>query len=345
MTPVRAWTPTSGPRTTSSATSTDGGSTRRTSPPTARAGGRSCSWPTRPSSTCTRSSRSSRPRVGTTPDSTKIADLYHSFMDEESVEAKGSKPIRPVLEAAADLRDVRDLAAFLGDFEKNGGGGLFASYVDNDDRDAERNIVYVRQGGLGLPDETYYRDDKFAEKREKYVEHLERMFGLVGHEDAGRRRRDRAARRDPARRGPLGAGRDPRRHQDLQPQDAGRAEGPLPGLRLGRLDPQPRRQPRHPGRGLRPAAVVPRAPLGRAHRDAHRGLADLDGREGRPRRRAVPLRARSSRRTSTSTAAPWAVRRSCGPAGSAASRWSRARSARPSAASTPSGTSRRAPRR
>ena len=269
----------------------------------------------------------------------------HSFMDEESVEAKGSKPIRPVLEAAADLRDVRDLAAFLGDFEKNGGGGLFSSYVDNDDRDAERNIVYVRQGGLGLPDETYYRDDKFAEKREKYVEHLERMFGLVGHDDAGRRRRDRAARGDPARRGPLGAGRDPRRHQDLQPQDAGRAEGPLPGLRLGRVDPQPRRQPRHPGRGLRPAAVVPRAPLGRAHRDAHRGLADLDGREGRPRRRAVPLRARSSRRTSTSTAAPWAVRRSCGPAGSAASRWSRARSARPSAASTPSGTSRRAPRR
>jgi endothelin-converting enzyme/putative endopeptidase len=121
---------------------------------------------------------------GDDPDSTKIADLYASFMDEESVEAKGSKPIRPVLEAAVDLRDVRDLAAFLGDFEKNGGGGLFSSYVDNDDRDAERNIVYVRQGGLGLPDETYYRDDKFAEKRERYVEHLERMFGLVGHEDA-----------------------------------------------------------------------------------------------------------------------------------------------------------------
>ena len=120
---------------------------------------------------------------GDDPDSVKIADLYHSFMDEETVEAKGATPIRPLLEAAAELRDVRDLAAFLGDFEKRGGGGLFASYVDNDDRDAERNIVYFRQGGLGLPDEQYYRDDKFAEKREKYVEHLERMFGLVGHDD------------------------------------------------------------------------------------------------------------------------------------------------------------------
>ena len=78
-------------------------------------------------------------------------------MDEEAVDARASQPIRPLLEAAADLRDVRDLAAFLGDFEKGGGGGLFASYVDNDDRDAERNIMYVRQGGLGLPDKTYYQ--------------------------------------------------------------------------------------------------------------------------------------------------------------------------------------------
>jgi endothelin-converting enzyme/putative endopeptidase len=93
------------------------------------------------------------------------------------------KPVRPLLEAAAELRDLRDLAAFLGDFEKRGGGGLFQSYVDNDDRDADRNIVYFRQGGLGLPDKSYYLDDKFAETREKYVAHVERMFALAGHDD------------------------------------------------------------------------------------------------------------------------------------------------------------------
>ena len=113
----------------------------------------------------------------------KIADLYHSFMDEETVNAKGISPVRPLLEAAAELRDVRDLAAFLGDFEKRGGGGLFASYVDNDDRDAERNIMYFRQGGLGLPDKSYYQDEKFAETREKYLAHLERMFDLAGLDD------------------------------------------------------------------------------------------------------------------------------------------------------------------
>ncbi len=122
-------------------------------------------------------------RGGDDADSQKIADLYHSFMDEETVNAKGISPVRPLLEAAAELRDVRDLAAFLGDFEKNGGGGLFASYVDNDDRDAERNIMYFRQGGLGLPDKSYYQDEKFAETREKYLAHLERMFDLAGLDD------------------------------------------------------------------------------------------------------------------------------------------------------------------
>jgi putative endopeptidase len=120
---------------------------------------------------------------GDDPDSHKIGLLYDSFMDEETVEALGAKPIVPLLEAAADLRDVRDLAAYLGDFEKRGGNGLFLSYVDNDDRDAERYIVYLRQGGLGLPDESYYRDEKFAEIREKYVAYLEAMLGLVDFED------------------------------------------------------------------------------------------------------------------------------------------------------------------
>ena len=141
-------------------------------------------------------------------------------MDEEAIEAHGLEADPADPRRGRDLRDIRDLAAFLGEFERNGGGGLFASYVDNDDRDAERYIVYVRQGGLGLPDESYYRDDKFAEIREKYVAHLATMLGLVGHDDPSRRGRDRAPGRDPARRGPLGAGRDPRRHQDLQPEDA-----------------------------------------------------------------------------------------------------------------------------
>src|SRR3954465_325750 len=119
-------------------------------------------------------------------DARKIGDLFASFMDEEAVNARGTRPIRPLVGAVAGLRDVRDLAAFLGEFERIGGHGLFGSYVDTDSKDSDRYLFNLVQGGLGLPDESYYRDDKFAEIRDKYVASLPRLFTLAEHADPAR---------------------------------------------------------------------------------------------------------------------------------------------------------------
>jgi endothelin-converting enzyme/putative endopeptidase len=116
-------------------------------------------------------------------DARKIGDLYASFMDTERINRLGTRPLRPLVQAVAGLRDVRDLAAFLGEFERLGGHGLFGSYVDTDDRQSDRYLFHITQGGLGLPDESYYRDDKFAEVRDKYVEYLERLLELGGHDN------------------------------------------------------------------------------------------------------------------------------------------------------------------
>lgn len=114
----------------------------------------------------------------------KIAALYASFMNEETIAARGLAPLTPYLTAIEGLRDVADLAAFLGEFERNGGVGLFGSYVNTDARNSDRYLVHLVQGGLGLPDESYYREDKFAEVREKYVAYLTRMLSLAGREGA-----------------------------------------------------------------------------------------------------------------------------------------------------------------
>ena len=115
-------------------------------------------------------------------DARKIGDLYASFMDTERIDRLGTRPLRPLVDAVAGLRDVRDLAAFLGEFERIGGHGLFGSYVDTDSRQSDRYLFHVTQGGLGLPDESYYRDEKFAETRAAYVAYLTRLLELGGHE-------------------------------------------------------------------------------------------------------------------------------------------------------------------
>ena len=92
-------------------------------------------------------------------DAQKIGDLFASFMDTDRIDRVGIRPIKPLMDAVAALRDERDLAAFLGEFERLGGHGLFGSYVNTDDRNSDRYLFHLVQGGLGLPDESYYREE------------------------------------------------------------------------------------------------------------------------------------------------------------------------------------------
>ena len=114
---------------------------------------------------------------------TKIAALYASFMDTERIEALGLEPVRDLLSRARGIGDLTALSEFLGMFERIGGPGLFGSYITPDRVDASRNIVYLAQGGLGLPDESYYRDEKFAEIRATYEKYLTTLLTLSEHED------------------------------------------------------------------------------------------------------------------------------------------------------------------
>ncbi|MGZ4464376.1 MAG: M13 family metallopeptidase [Nocardioides sp.] len=116
-------------------------------------------------------------------DARKIHDLFTSFMDTATIDRRGVRPVRPLLEAVGALRDVRDLAAFLGEFERIGGHGLFGSYIATDNKNSDRYLFHLVQGGLGLPDESYYREDKFAEVRGQYVDYLTALLRLAEHPD------------------------------------------------------------------------------------------------------------------------------------------------------------------
>ncbi len=119
------------------------------------------------------------------PDAAKIADLYRSFMDVEAVEAAGTAPLRPLLEEITAAADRSALAGLLGRGQRTGGPALFGAFVATDAKDSRRYLVHLSQSGLGLPDESYYREDSYAEIRGKYVAHLARLAELVGLGEPG----------------------------------------------------------------------------------------------------------------------------------------------------------------
>ena len=113
----------------------------------------------------------------------KIADLYTSFMDTETIERLGAEPIADQLALVRDAQDLAGLVSVLGRLELQGVPGVFHYWVDADAKKSDENIVHLTQGGLSLPDESYYHDDNFAEIRTAYVAHVAKLLELAGLPD------------------------------------------------------------------------------------------------------------------------------------------------------------------
>src|ERR1700733_6945578 len=124
----------------------------------------------------------------------KIADLYNSYMDEASIEAKGLAPLRPHLDAIAAIRDKRDLARALGESLQADVDGLnddfhtanlFGLWVAPGFNDPEHYTAYLLQGGLEMPDREYYVSDSESMRdfRTKYQTHVSALLKLAGFTD------------------------------------------------------------------------------------------------------------------------------------------------------------------
>jgi putative endopeptidase len=114
----------------------------------------------------------------------EIGDFFHACMDEGAVNKLGASPLKPGLAKIDGLRTVSDLAGYLGreQLQVSGSGMMFGFGSDQDMEDSNSVIGFATSGGLGLPDRDYYTktDAKSEETRRKYVEHVARMFVLLG---------------------------------------------------------------------------------------------------------------------------------------------------------------------
>ena len=112
--------------------------------------------------------------------SQKIGDMYRSFSDEAQANALGKTPIDADLDRIANIKDLESLTELIGELSVQGIDSLFGMYVNNDPGNPDRYLVNIYQGGLGLPDEAYYHDEKYAEFREAYVPFIANILQLAG---------------------------------------------------------------------------------------------------------------------------------------------------------------------
>lgn len=112
-------------------------------------------------------------------DAQRIGDLYASFMDTERVAAVGLAPLLAELALISDAADSAALATVLGALQRTGVGGGAGAYVDTDSKDSTRYLLHFTQSGLGLPDESYYREPAHAAVLAAYPQHIARMLSLV----------------------------------------------------------------------------------------------------------------------------------------------------------------------
>lgn len=110
----------------------------------------------------------------------KIGDLYASYMDEARAEQLGIEPLRPTLAAIDRIETKADLIRTMAELERVGVPGPVGFHVQNDAKQSDRNILYMGQAGLGLPDRDYYWDAKLKDKLAAYTAHVERMLTLAG---------------------------------------------------------------------------------------------------------------------------------------------------------------------
>jgi putative endopeptidase len=112
-------------------------------------------------------------------EATKIAHIYKSFMDSAAVNAKGCSPIAAELALVDSISTIADFISTFSQLEARGTSGIFGTFIYADMKDASTNILYLAQGGISLPDEAYYREEKYAEIRTAYLAHITAMFTLA----------------------------------------------------------------------------------------------------------------------------------------------------------------------
>ncbi|WP_062770738.1 M13 family metallopeptidase [Sphingopyxis terrae] len=127
--------------------------------------------------------RQLRQLVTGAPATSQVGGLYQSFMDEKRVAQLGTKPLMADIAAVAAIKDKSEMARFMGASQGSFGASIVGGgpYADPDTPTV--NVLWLGQGGIGLPDRDYYLNDSFKPQRDAYRAYIARSMKMIGNPD------------------------------------------------------------------------------------------------------------------------------------------------------------------
>ncbi|MBU6340950.1 MAG: M13 family metallopeptidase [Bacteroidetes bacterium] len=116
----------------------------------------------------------------------KIGDFYFSGMDSITLNQRGISDIKPDLDRIEAAPDLNALVLEAAKLHVTTAAPFFNLYVAPDDKISSKNAVLIQQGGLSMPDRSFYfdTDARTAGIRTKFVQHLQNMFAIMGYDAA-----------------------------------------------------------------------------------------------------------------------------------------------------------------
>jgi predicted metalloendopeptidase len=124
-------------------------------------------------------------------DRRKIRDYYASFLDTVAIERAGLAPLKPALDSIAAIADRKALSRYLGttiraDVDIFNATSLYTPnllglWVAQDLDDPSHYSPFLVQGGLEMPDRSYYLDSSsaIAAVRQQYQPHVAALLKLA----------------------------------------------------------------------------------------------------------------------------------------------------------------------
>ena len=112
-------------------------------------------------------------------------------MDSVKMNADGVTPIQADREKIASGKDKSEIVPLMAELAHSGVFPYFSFYVGADIMDSKSNLVQLYQGGISLGEKEYYldNDDVTVNIRNKYKEHIVKMFQLAGFDEAAAKKK------------------------------------------------------------------------------------------------------------------------------------------------------------